>query len=92
MREIYAQQFEARIASNQYTLNEIKRDTPAKPNNLPNGTMSTVFEILDNQGHKLGTVHAMIHRDGSIGGSGRYDPKELMIGNRRYLLEKPQRP
>ncbi len=51
-----------------------------------------MFEIINNQGDKVGTVHAMILPDGSIGGSGRYDPKELVFGNRLYLLEKPTPP
>lgn len=89
LREIFAAQFEHRIASGQYTLNERKRAPPAKGGDLPLGTMSTIFEILDNQGSRLGTVHAMILPDGTIGGSGRYDPKELLVGNRRYLLERP---
>lgn len=88
MRQIYAQQFEGRIASGQYTLNPIRSAPPAKGNNLPAGTMSTTLEILNNQGIKLGSVHAMILPDGTVGASGRYDPKELMVGNKRYLLEK----
>jgi hypothetical protein len=87
LRQIYAAQFEGRIASGEYTLNVIRSRPPAKGGNLPDGTHSEISEIINNQGIKIGTVHAMRLPDGTIGGSGRYDPKELMVGQTRYLLD-----
>ena len=89
LRQIYANQFARRIETKQYTLNELRRGNPAGGANLPQGTKSTIFEIINNQGQKLGVVHAMVLPNGELGASGQHDPKELLVGNTRYLLENP---
>lgn len=82
-------QFKARIESGQYTLTPIKAAPPAKPNNLPEGTKSTIFEINNNQGAMVGKCHAMVLPDDSYGGSGQLDPKALVVGTTLYILESP---
>jgi hypothetical protein len=49
--------------------------------------MSTMYEILNNQGVKVGTAHAMILPDGSIGASGKLDPKSLLVGRDIHIID-----
>lgn len=93
IRDIFNAQVEHRILSGQYTLNVITAKNPDKKSIIPQGTLpagtkSTIFEVLNQSGAKIGTVHAMIGPNGEVLGSGRYDPKELLIGNTRYLVQK----
>lgn len=92
LRAMFNGQFKPRIESGQYSLNTIWEQPPAIPNDLPNGTKSTIFEIHNNQGDMVGKCHAMVLPDGSYGGSGQLDPKCLVVGHTLYVLPKPPRP
>lgn len=62
----------------------IKKDRHPDP--PPTGelfcTRSQILYYYDLDGRWLAVVHQYVRRDGTLGGSGRPDPKRLHIGNR----------
>ena len=48
---------------------------------LPEGTRSQMVWYLNQEGQKLALVHQYLLPDGSIGGSGRPDPKQMMLND-----------
>jgi hypothetical protein len=46
----------------------------------PEGTMSRVYDFMDNHANELlGTFHVYVTRGGTIGASGMYDPVFLLV-------------
>jgi hypothetical protein len=52
----------------------------------PPGTLSQILAYLDSQGRQVAIVHQYLRKDGSIGGSGRPDPKKLFYQGNVYVL------
>jgi hypothetical protein len=50
-------------------------------------TRSQYVIYLDKNGKKVAGVHQYLRRDGTIGASGRPDPKELLVDGTLYMLE-----
>lgn len=61
-------------------------DVPQKQSGEPPGTLSQIVAYLDSQGHPVAIVHQYLRRDGTIGGSGRPDPKKLFYKGKRYAV------
>ena len=54
----------------------------------PSKTRTQILEYLDRaSGTRIALVHQYRRRDGSIGGSGRPDPKELLDGGILYIAD-----
>ena len=66
----------------------IRSGTPDTTANQPAGTKSEIWELHTRQGKYIGKVHAYVKRDGTLSASGLPDPKELIHGNKRYVLSK----
>jgi hypothetical protein len=50
------------------------------------GTRSILDMYYDKEsGQKVMTLHYFLKPDGTFGGSGKYDPKELLIGSTMYF-------
>lgn len=49
--------------------------------NEPPGTRSQVVAYYDAEGRRVAIVHQYLRPDGTLGGSGRPDPKELLEGD-----------
>lgn len=47
----------------------------------PHCTYSQILSFSDSQGNKVAMCHQYKRPDGTIGGSGRPDPKRIMIGD-----------
>lgn len=45
----------------------------------------------DNDGNEVARVHQYLRTDGTIGASGKPDPKRLLEGRTLYRLEKAKR-
>lgn len=60
---------------------------PQKASGEPPGTLSQIVAYLDLDGRQLAVVHQYLRKDGSLGGSGRPDPKKLFLHGIEYRLE-----
>lgn len=58
--------------------------------NQPPGTVSRIDAIYD-KGAKVAEVHYYLRRDGSLGGSGKPDPKAIVVEGVLYVLEGRRR-
>jgi hypothetical protein len=54
----------------------------------PPGTLSQIVSYLDSQGNEVARVHQYLRVDGTIGASGRPDPKKLLHNGVLYRLQK----
>ena len=61
-------------------------EPPQKRSGEPPGTLSQILAYLDSQGRQMAIVHQYLRKDGSIGGSGRPDPKKLFYQGTVYVL------
>jgi hypothetical protein len=55
------------------------------PPHQPPGTRSQVIRYIDKHGVEVARVHQYLRRDGTLGASGRPDPKRLFIKGILYL-------
>lgn len=53
----------------------------------PSGTRSQVIRYLDQAGQWVAVVHQYLRPDGSLGGSGKPDPKRLRIAGTIFVVE-----
>ena len=51
---------------------------------LPPGTLSQTIAYWDREGRRIAVVHQYLRPDGSLGASGRPDPKCLLEGGTLY--------
>lgn len=56
-----------------------------KSSGEPPGTLSQIVAYLDAQGRQVAIVHQYLRKDGSIGGSGKPDPKKLFHEGTLYV-------
>ncbi len=56
----------------------------------PPGTRSQMISYLDANGNEVARVHQYLRPDGTLGASGRPDPKRLQIGTTVYILAAPK--
>ncbi len=74
-------QYWQRAQQGEFTI-EIKRHmTPLPQAGEPAGTVSQIAVCTDASGRPVALVHQYVRLDGSLGGSGRPDPKELLVGD-----------
>jgi hypothetical protein len=59
---------------------------PQKRSGEPPGTLSQIVAYLDSRGRQVAIVHQYLRKDGSIGGSGRPDPKKLFYRGNIYAV------
>ena len=75
-----------RLDSGLYHLNLYSEKIPSAASNQIKGTKSVMYEVLDQHGQKVALAHIFVLPDGSYGGSGKLDPKEIRSGNTIYFL------
>ena|SRR6478672_4090409 len=85
LRRIYRESgYEALVDSGQLTA-EIETDNnPASTNGQPAGTRSQILAYTDSDGVVILRCHRYLRPDGSLGASGRPDPKWIFHGNVIY--------
>lgn len=88
LRELYAKdQMEFRLQRGELEARLVKERHPSPPRaGEPVCTLSQAVEYLDPSGERLVLVHQYLRPDGSIGGSGKPDPKWLRRGNVIYTV------
>jgi hypothetical protein len=59
---------------------------PQKSAGEPPGTLSQIVAYLDPQGRQVAIVHQYLRKDGTLGGSGRPDPKKIFYQGNIYVL------
>lgn len=62
--------------------------TPSPEIGLPLGSQSQMISYLDKNGTELARAHRFVLPDGSIGASGKPDPKRLLQDGTLYRIEK----
>jgi len=62
------------------------RGRPDPANNQLPDTKSEIWELYNNRGDYIARVHAYVRADGTLSASGKPDPKELIIGQKRYVI------
>jgi|SRR5208282_4126819 len=72
-------EFRKRMVSDQYA-------NPTKTG-MPPGTKTQMVEYIDANDNQIALVHQYRLPDGSIGASGKPDPKKLLIGEYLYLID-----
>jgi hypothetical protein len=66
----------------------IQRSGLADPTaNQPPGTRSEMWWLYERDGTKIALVHVYVKPDGTLGASGKPDPKVLILGDTRYVLD-----
>jgi hypothetical protein len=63
--------------------------TPDKKYNEPQGTVSQILAYQDSEGRQVALVHQFLRKDGTLGGSGRPDPKKILYQGTMYSLASP---
>lgn len=69
-----------RIESGELVKLQEKRRPASRPG-MPPGMVSVVYHVYTRTGQKVAVVHCYEHSDGTIGGSGKLDPKMLRDGD-----------
>lgn len=85
LRLLFNRKYLARFQRGEFTLVEHWRGVPHVRAYQPPGTKSIIYEFYDRAGDKLGKFHVYELPDGTYGGSGQPDPKELIIGRNRLI-------
>lgn len=68
----------------------VKRDSVCRrpPQGEPYGLRSQIVYYVDQNDETIAVVHQYLRPDGSLAGSGRPDPKHLLLGNRRLHVRR----
>lgn len=90
MRERFnASDLLSRIQDGTVVAVETDRSIPAPSAQQPPGTVSLQYSYRDAAtGEELARVHQYTKPDGTLGGSGKPDPKRLLLGGVLYRLYK----
>ena len=79
--------FERRVASGEVTAVTRRNGHPSPVRSgQPECTRSQVIGYVDAQGGLLALVHQYLRPDGTIGGSGRPDPKVLLVDGELWTV------
>jgi hypothetical protein len=66
----------------------IREGNPAPASNQPAGTKSQILAYLNQDGRQVAVVHRYLRPDGSLGGSGKPDPKKVFQNGELYVLDE----
>ena len=88
MRALFNQgQYWKRARNGEFTL-EYVYDKPAPPEaEQMRGTRSQVIAYINSNGDQIALVHQYLKPDGTLGGSGQPDPKELLERDVLYKID-----
>jgi hypothetical protein len=80
--------FEDLVAYNVLTERLIREGNPTPTANQPPGTKSQVIAYMNQNGVQVAVVHRYLRPDGTLGGSGRPDPKKVFHKGQLYVLDE----
>jgi hypothetical protein len=76
-----------RARNGEFTLEHIyNKPAPARAGQ-PRGTRSQIVAYINSNGDQIALVHQYLKPDGTLGGSGKPDPKELLQGEILYKID-----
>lgn len=76
-----------RARNREFTLEYLyNKRVPAKAGQ-PRGTKSQIIAYINSNGQQVALVHQYLKPDGTLGGSGKPDPKELLEGEVLYKID-----
>ena len=79
-------EFLARVQRGELTEALVTESHPSPPRaSLPDCTRSQILAYFDPQGVKVALIHQYLRPDGSLGASGRPDPKKLLLDGVLYV-------
>jgi hypothetical protein len=77
----------ARVQRGELTKKLVDESHPTSPRaSLPVCTRSQIVAYLDDKGAKVALVHQYLLPDGTLGASGRPDPKHLLLNGVLYTV------
>ena len=76
-----------RARNREFTLEYIYNKPAPASAGQPRGTKSQVIAYINSNGEQIALVHQYLKRDGTLGGSGMPDPKELLQGEVLYKID-----
>jgi hypothetical protein len=80
-------QYWTRSRNGEFSLEYIyNKPAPAKAGQ-PRGTKSQIIAYINSNGEQIALVHQYLKPDGTLGGSGKPDPKELLVGEVLYKID-----
>lgn len=85
-----AERFQRRIASGELRAKLLEDGTPSPRAGEPPGTRSQIIAYLDPRGARVAIIHQYLRPDGSLGASGRQDPKAIRLGDIIYYVDLRQ--
>lgn len=78
--------YAARVASGELQARILKDRHPSAPRaRVPHCTRSQSIAYLDANGDEVAMVHQYLQPNGTLGGSGRPDPKRLLVDGVLYV-------
>lgn len=79
-------EYEARAETGQLMMRVLRDGHPSPPRaGLPFCTRSQIIAYLDAKGDEVGMAHRYLKPDGTLGASGRPDPKRLLVDGVLYV-------
>ena len=76
------------IARGQLVPQIIRQGSPDPRKGEPPGTKSQLIRYVDRAGQSVVLVHQYLRPNGTLGASGRPDPKRLRLGKVLYISKK----
>lgn len=88
IRELFNKgQYWARARNGEFTLDYIyNKPAPPQAGQVP-GTKSQIIAYINSNGDQIALVHQYLQPNGSLGGSGKPDPKLLLEGQILYQID-----
>lgn len=79
--------FWGRVQRGEFTEVLVAESHPSPPHaSLPACTRSQIVAYFDEQGVKVALVHQYLRPDGSLGASGKPDPKKLLLDGTLHVV------
>jgi hypothetical protein len=73
-----------RVLGGEFSQKLLREGKPRAGVNEPPGTKSQIIAYLDAKGRMIAVVHQYLRPDGTLGASGRPDPKKLLLNGILY--------
>ena len=72
----------------EYLRNNLLKEPDKRKYPEPHGTRSQTVRYYDSNGQWVVVVHQYLRPDGTLGASGKQDPKRLRVGNRVVIVAR----
>jgi hypothetical protein len=76
-----------RARNREFTLEYLYNKRASAKAGQPRGTKSQIIAYINSNGQQVALVHQYLKPDGTLGGSGKPDPKELLEGEVLYKID-----